>query len=131
MRAGDRIKRAREAAGLSRAQLGKVLKVSRQTIHTWESPEDEGKQDKPTSAKNTRRSIGERIWDARDAAGLTQVELAERLNVSRETVINWETGKTEPSGNDLVVVEAWLAEQEGRPEKGTLTGGDESAEEQA
>lgn len=65
----------------------------------------------------TGKPIGERIRDARDAAGLKQVELGERLNVSRETVINWETGKTEPGGNDLVVVMAFLAEHEG-PEAG-------------
>ena len=32
---------------------------------------------------------------ARVAAGLTQEELAEKMGVSRQTVINWETGKQE------------------------------------
>jgi len=31
---------------------------------------------------------------ARVAANMTQKELAEKLDVSRESVINWETGKT-------------------------------------
>ena len=32
---------------------------------------------------------------ARVSAGLKQRELAEKMGVSRESVINWETGKTE------------------------------------
>jgi len=32
---------------------------------------------------------------ARVAAGLTQEELAEKMGVSRQTIINWETGKQE------------------------------------
>ena len=73
------------------------------------------------------RGLPSRIRDARKAAGLTQVELAEVLNVSRETIQNWEAGKSEPRGNDLVVVERWLADEAART-KGTLRGGDESGE---
>jgi DNA-binding XRE family transcriptional regulator len=32
---------------------------------------------------------------ARVAAGLTQEELGEKMGVSRQTIINWETGKQE------------------------------------
>lgn len=35
------------------------------------------------------------IKAARIAAGLTQEELAEKMEVSRQAVINWETGKKE------------------------------------
>lgn len=34
---------------------------------------------------------------ARINAGLTQLELAKIIGVTRNTVANWETGKTEPS----------------------------------
>ena len=34
---------------------------------------------------------------ARVNAGLTQKEVAERLKISNKTLINWETGATEPS----------------------------------
>lgn len=34
---------------------------------------------------------------ARKIAGLTQVDLANALNVSESTVINWEKGRSEPT----------------------------------
>ena len=40
--------------------------------------------------------IGKKLKDARNAAGLTQESAAESLGVSRQTVSNWETGKTYP-----------------------------------
>lgn len=38
--------------------------------------------------------MGERVRERREAAGLTQAELAERIYVSRQTVNNWETEGT-------------------------------------
>lgn len=37
------------------------------------------------------------MTDARIDAGLTQQEVADRLGVSRQTVINWEQGKVAPT----------------------------------
>ena len=34
---------------------------------------------------------------ARKIAGLRQIDLAEKLNVSESTVINWEKGRSEPT----------------------------------
>lgn len=45
--------------------------------------------------------IGSRIKDARTQSGLTQEQAAQALNVSRQTVSNWENGKTWP---DIVSV---------------------------
>ena len=45
--------------------------------------------------------IGKKLKAARTDAGLTQEQAAERLGVSRQTVSNWETGKTYP---DIVSV---------------------------
>lgn len=39
------------------------------------------------------------IKAARVNAGLTQREVAKTLGVSRETIINWEKGKTFPKSN--------------------------------
>lgn len=40
--------------------------------------------------------IGERLREARVAAGLTQEIAAEKMNVSRQTISNWETERTYP-----------------------------------
>ena len=46
---------------------------------------------------DTKHLIGERLKTARELAGLTQTQVAERLNVSEMTVYRWETGRFEPS----------------------------------
>ena len=46
---------------------------------------------------DTKRLIGERLKTARELAGLTQAQVAERLSVSEMTVYRWETGRFEPS----------------------------------
>ena len=61
--------------------------------------------------------LGRRIKAARALAGLEQVELAERLNVARGSIGNWEAGRSEPSATLFVrlaqacgVALEWLAE---------------------
>ena len=61
-------------------------------------------------------SIGLRIREARQAAGLTQETLAARLDVSQPTVNRWETGDNEPGNQQiqrlaeaLATVPEWLA----------------------
>lgn len=46
--------------------------------------------------------IGIRLKLARQKANLTQIEAAESLNVSRQTISNWETGKTYPELSAVV-----------------------------
>lgn len=41
-------------------------------------------------------SLGERLLDLRKKAGLSQEDVAEKLNVSRQTVSKWETDQTVP-----------------------------------
>ena len=41
-------------------------------------------------------SVGENIQNIRKKNNITQEELAEKLNVTRQAVSNWETGKNEP-----------------------------------
>lgn len=40
--------------------------------------------------------VGKNIKKAREGKGLSQEQLAERLNVTRQAVSNWERGKTQP-----------------------------------
>ena len=46
--------------------------------------------------------IGAKIRDARVKSGLTQEQAAEALSVSRQTISNWENGKTYPDIVSLV-----------------------------
>ncbi len=49
-------------------------------------------------------SVGTRIVEAREAAGLSTPELAERLGVKASTLRNWEREKSEPRGNRLTML---------------------------
>ena len=44
------------------------------------------------------KSLGARLREARINAGLTQADAADRLEVSTQTVRNWEAGRNEPGG---------------------------------
>ncbi len=41
--------------------------------------------------------LNERIRELRNAAGISQVELAEKLGVSKQSVSNWENDNIQPS----------------------------------
>lgn len=43
---------------------------------------------------------------ARSNVGLTQAEAAKKLNVSRDTISNWENGRTSPSVGKFKQIEA-------------------------
>lgn len=45
--------------------------------------------------------LGEKIWRLREAQGLSQEELAEKLGVSRQTVSNWENDRATPDAYKL------------------------------
>ena len=46
--------------------------------------------------------LGQRINELRQSLGWSQVELAARLSVSKQTVSNWENGNIQPSVDMLV-----------------------------
>ena len=50
-------------------------------------------------------NFAERLSDARKNAHLTQDQLAERLEVSRQTVSKWEAGQAQPEAGRIA---AWL-----------------------
>lgn len=49
-------------------------------------------------------SLGEKIKTMRQQAALSQEQLAERLNVSRQAVTKWETGKGIPDIANLIAI---------------------------
>lgn len=53
-------------------------------------------------------TMGDRIAGAREAAGLTQEELARRLGVRHSTVRAWEDDRTEPRANRLQMLAGML-----------------------
>ena len=46
--------------------------------------------------------LGHRIYELRTAFGWNQVQLAEKLNISKQTVSNWENENIQPSIEMLV-----------------------------
>lgn len=46
--------------------------------------------------------FGKRVYDLRMAMGLNQVQLANKLNVSKQTVSNWENENIQPSIEMLI-----------------------------
>ena len=44
-------------------------------------------------------SLGNKIINLRKEKGLSQEDLAEKLNVTRQTISNWETEQTSPDIN--------------------------------
>lgn len=50
------------------------------------------------------RDIGKNIRNARNARGMTQDDFAAKLHVTRQTVSNYEHGKTKPDIDMLVLI---------------------------
>ena len=44
------------------------------------------------------RTLGQRIWAAREDHGLTQAALAAKLHLQQQTVASWEKDKSKPNG---------------------------------
>ena len=52
-------------------------------------------------SQNSYRSTGETLRDARQRAGVSVVELAERIDVTANTIYRWENDAVEPSISTL------------------------------
>lgn len=48
-------------------------------------------------------SFGERVFELRNRAGLTQMELARRVGMKRPTLANIEAGRQEIASTDIVI----------------------------
>ena len=49
-------------------------------------------------------TLGEKLMQARKAAGLTQADIAAKLHVSRQAVSRWESGQSKPSTEKLLAL---------------------------
>ena len=54
--------------------------------------------------KETRMNISNQIKNYRKQKNLSQEELAEKIYVSRQTISNWETGKSYPDVHNLILL---------------------------
>lgn len=48
--------------------------------------------------------LGKNIHDLRKQQGLSQENLAEKINVTRQTISNWELGETSPNPEQLILL---------------------------
>jgi transcriptional regulator with XRE-family HTH domain len=58
----------------------------------------------PEPVRARRRAIGRRIREAREAAGLTQEQLAEQTDLVRNTIGNVELGNYSPRLDSLLMI---------------------------
>ena len=49
-------------------------------------------------------SLGERLYELRKKKGLSQEEVAEKLNVTRQSVSKWETDESKPDFDKIVPI---------------------------
>lgn len=49
----------------------------------------------------TREEIAQKLKSLRGAAGLTQLQVAERLGIKQQTVASWERAQSQPDANTL------------------------------
>ncbi|EKM18593.1 TPA: helix-turn-helix transcriptional regulator [Vibrio harveyi] len=48
--------------------------------------------------------LNENIKRLREEKGVTQIEIAQAVGTSAKTVMNWESGKTEPKASELLMI---------------------------
>ena len=58
----------------------------------------------PNNKEDSKMNLGEKIKERRKQAGLSQEQLAERLNVSRQAITKWETNKGIPDIANLIAI---------------------------
>lgn len=58
----------------------------------------------PDWVSTRRREIGDRIRTRRRAAGLSQLQLGERIGRDHKTIHRWETAQRAPDLTDLLLV---------------------------
>lgn len=49
-------------------------------------------------------NLGKNIYTLRKKSGLSQEELAEKINITRQTISNWELGETYPNPEQLKLI---------------------------
>ncbi len=58
----------------------------------------------PAEALESRRALGQRIAAYRQAAGLSQDQLADRIGMERRSIQRYEAGERDPRFTDLFLI---------------------------
>lgn len=122
----NRVKELREENGMKQSELGKLLNVQDAAISKYESGDIPltgekiiqlaeyfgvstdyllGLEDIMETNEKSNEIVhrtGQNIKNLRERKGLTQQELAVRVDVAQATVANWESGRREPDINILI-----------------------------
>jgi len=56
------------------------------------------------SVKGGNMALSEKLYTLRKKSGLSQEQLAERLNVSRQAISKWESGASSPENDKLIAI---------------------------
>ncbi|MBE6143886.1 MAG: helix-turn-helix transcriptional regulator [Erysipelotrichaceae bacterium] len=123
---GNRIVKLRKEKNMTQEDLSNLLKVSRQTVSKWESdlitPEisnlilisdvfncpidylikDDEQREMEYELDDEHLTFGERVIKLRKINHITQEQLADYLQVSRQSIFKWEKNKTYPEIEKLV-----------------------------
>jgi len=117
---GDRLRWARERAGLSQRELAKHIEVTGQSVYLWEKGENVPTAAHQAEVRNllgvpiregpyvmeepAAEGWGQKVRRARKERGWSQRELARRMGVSSSTSSRWETGSVTPKMENRVRV---------------------------
>jgi transcriptional regulator with XRE-family HTH domain len=115
---GDHLQKRRLDLGIQWKELAARVGATPATVTNWK----EGRTAPSTGhwpaileflgsdPRPNREGVGRRVKRKREALGLSQGELAERLGVSASVVWRWESGHRKPQGTYLAKATAWLGE---------------------
>ncbi len=113
-----------------------VIGFARLTIKLYDTPELETPMNDETDWYGPdAATFGDRLAGAREAAGMTQAQLARRLGVKKATIAAWENDLSEPRANRLSMMAGminvsimWLLTGEGEGMEAPVEEGEASLE---
>jgi transcriptional regulator with XRE-family HTH domain len=117
---GATLRKAREAADLTQADLAAKVGVAQATVSFWENgksepgPEEAEALQRVFGSGGAASGLGQAIKNARLREAWSQAKLAERLGVTQTLVSFWENGKTVPSAAHQTLLERLLGIGSGR-----------------
>lgn len=108
------IKQIRTNLGLTQADLAKKLGVDTKTVQNWEYGTTTIPKSKygilgvlASNKKDLPNDLAFTIKELRKRLDITQVELANKIGVTENTIQNWERGKKIPTTKHQTLIDLW------------------------